>query len=119
MRFLANENIPMPSVRRLREAGHDVAAIVEDSPGIDDTDILARAASEQRYLLTFDRDYGELIYRLGLPSPPGIVYIRFAPATPTEAAEYLLTLLGQSSISLQGQFNVIERDSLRQRPLPS
>jgi hypothetical protein len=32
MRWLANENIPLASIRRLRAAGHDVAAIIEDAP---------------------------------------------------------------------------------------
>jgi hypothetical protein len=30
MRWLANENIPLASLRRLRVAGHDVAAIIEE-----------------------------------------------------------------------------------------
>ena len=119
MHILANENIPQASVRRLRQAGHDVAAIIEDSPGISDRDILARAAGEQRYVLTFDRDYGELIYRRGLPPPPGVIYFRFDPLTPTELAEHRLVLLEQPSLSFHGQFNVVERNALRQRPLPS
>ena len=119
MRFLANEHIPASTVQRLRESGHDVAAIGEDSPGIDDRAVLARAIAEQRYLLTCDRDYGELIYRLGLSASPGVLYIRFTPRTPTELAENLLELLKQSAVSLHGQFNVIDRDTLRQRPLPS
>lgn len=33
MKLLANENIPMGMVRRLRDMGHDVLAIVEATPG--------------------------------------------------------------------------------------
>lgn len=62
MRFLANENFPLPSVRLLRSAGHDVLSITEESPGISDDRILTRAVAEERIILTFDRDYGELIY---------------------------------------------------------
>ena len=69
MRFLANENFPLRSVNRLREAGYDIASITEDSPGVTDSEVLARAADEERIILTFDRDYGELIYRLRMPSP--------------------------------------------------
>lgn len=29
MRFLADENFPLASVKRLREAGHDVLAIIQ------------------------------------------------------------------------------------------
>ncbi|MHC5674837.1 DUF5615 family PIN-like protein [Nostoc sp.] len=77
MRFLANENFPLPSVRLLRQAGYDVASVTEDSPGIEDTEVLTRAANDQWVILTFDRDYGELIYRLKLPSPMGVIYLRF------------------------------------------
>ncbi|MBE9093543.1 DUF5615 family PIN-like protein [Tychonema sp. LEGE 07203] len=64
MRFLVNENFPLQSVRLLRQADLEVAS-VEDSPGIEDSEVLARAADEQRVILTFDRDYGELIRHNG------------------------------------------------------
>lgn len=118
MRFLANENVPLVSVRLLRTSGHDVAAIAEDSPGAKDSEVLARANREQRIVLTFDRDYGELIYRLGLPSPAGIVYFRFDPSTPDEPAEHLLRMLRLSDLSLDSKFTVAGRDQVRQRPLP-
>ncbi|GAB4526219.1 MAG: hypothetical protein Kow0063_00200 [Anaerolineae bacterium] len=118
MRFIANENFPLGSVRRLREVGHEVYAIIEDSPGAKDQEVLIRAAEEQCIVLTFDRDYGELIYRWRLSIPEGIVYFRFNPATPQEPAEYLLRLLAVSSLSLEGKFTVVERERVRQRPLP-
>ena len=62
MRFLANENFPLTSVRLLRQAGHDVVSITEETPGVADDHILARAVIEDRIILTFDRDYGELIF---------------------------------------------------------
>lgn len=42
-RLLANENLPAPSIRQLRAAGIEVAAIRKDSPGIDDASVLALA----------------------------------------------------------------------------
>jgi predicted nuclease of predicted toxin-antitoxin system len=63
MQLLANENFPLVSVQLLRQANYDVASITEDSPGIEDPEVLARAVDEQRIILTFDRDYGELIFR--------------------------------------------------------
>jgi predicted nuclease of predicted toxin-antitoxin system len=118
MRFLANENFPLPSVHRLRQAGHDVSAISEDSPGVKDGIVLARASQEQRIVLTFDRDYGELIYRLGLPAPAGVIYYRFDPRTPEEPAEQLLRLFSLPGVLLDQKFTVVERGQLRQRPLP-
>ena len=119
MRLLANENIPVPSIRLLRQAGYDITAIIEDSPGIPDTAVLARAADEKRIILTFDRDYGELIYRRGLRSPSGVIYLRFQPQAPTEPAELLLNLFQTDHIEFEQRFTVVERDQIRQRTLPN
>lgn len=118
MSFLANENVPLVSVHRLREAGHDVTAVAVEAPGSSDQAVLARAVAEGRVVLTFDRDYGELIYRRKLPTPAGVVYFRYAPCTPQEPAEHLLAILGNRAISLTGRFTVAERGQIRQRPLP-
>ncbi len=118
MRFLANENFPLVSVRLLQEAGHDVVAIINDAPGTKDPEVLARAFHEERIILTFDRDYGELIYRFGQTAPLGIVYFRFDPLSPEEPAEHLLQLLTVGGLSLEKRFTVTERGQVRQRPLP-
>jgi predicted nuclease of predicted toxin-antitoxin system len=118
MRFLANENFPLPTVRLLRQAGYDVTSITENSPGIEDAQVLTRATDEQRVILTFDRDYGELIYRLRLPSPVGVIYLRFRPHTPEEPAQLLLNLFQTERLQFERWFTVVERDQIRQRPLP-
>ena len=118
MRFLANENIPLASVSRLREAGHEVLAVIEDSPGAKDTEVLGRTTREKRIVLSFDSDYGELIYRVRRSVPRGVLFFRYNPSTPEEPAQHLLRLLMVSDLSLEGKFTVIERGHVRQRPLP-
>jgi predicted nuclease of predicted toxin-antitoxin system len=117
MQFLANENFPRASVYRLRAIGHNVASILEDTPGAKDQQVLARAATEKRIILTFDRDYSEMIYRLKLPVPTGVIYFRFNPVTPEEPADRLIELLATGNVPLSGMFSVIERGRLRQRQL--
>ena len=118
MQFLANENVPVVSIRRLRAAGYNVASVIEDSPGATDEAILWQAHTKRRIILTFDRDYGELIYRRRLPNPAGVAYFRFAPSTPEEMGEHLIELIEVGSIILDRKFTVIERGWVRQRPLP-
>jgi predicted nuclease of predicted toxin-antitoxin system len=118
MRFLADENFPLPSVRRLREADHDIAAIASEEPGIPDERVLFRAFRDDRIILTFDRDYGRLLYQSGFAPPAGVVYFRFVPYSLEEPAEYLLRLLGRPDFSVLGRLTVVERDRVRQRPLP-
>ena len=54
MRILANENFPADAVAALRAAGHDVAWVRTDAPGMHDEDVLHRAQTEARILVTFD-----------------------------------------------------------------
>ena len=75
-------------------------------------------ADEQRVILTFERNYGELIYRWRLRSPKGVIYLRFRPHTPEEPASILLNLLQTEGLQFQERFTVVERDQIRQRPLP-
>lgn len=117
MRFLANENFPLPSVRLLRRAGHDVVSITEESPGISDDRILARAVAEERIILTFDRDYGKLIYRIGLVAA-AVLLLRYEPRTPQEPAHHILRLLPIDKLDLTNRFTVADRERVRQRPLP-
>jgi predicted nuclease of predicted toxin-antitoxin system len=117
MLFLANENFPLKSVRLLRQDGHDVIAIIEDMPGAKDLAVLDRAHEENRILLTFDRDYGDLIFRRKLPAPQGVIYLRFVPSSPEEPAEWMRRLLSLPGSDLIGRFTVLERRRVRQRML--
>jgi predicted nuclease of predicted toxin-antitoxin system len=116
MKFLANENIPSASVVMLRKTGLDVVYVAEDCPGKCDADVLELARRERRIVITFDRDYGELVFRLKRPRPAGVIYLRFDPLWPTEPGEILAVVA--NSVLLEGRFTVIERNRLRQRPLP-
>jgi predicted nuclease of predicted toxin-antitoxin system len=116
--FLANENIPAYSVKLLRDVGFDVASIAESSRGIDDPTVLARAVREQSIIITFDRDYGELIFRSRLPPPLGVILFRLGSIEPEEPARILIELLNRKDFVVEGMFTVIERGSVRQRTLP-
>jgi predicted nuclease of predicted toxin-antitoxin system len=76
MRFLANENLPGDAVAALERAGHDIVWVRTAAPGSKDEAILAWAVRESRVLLTFDKDFGELAWRAGLPASSGIVLFR-------------------------------------------
>jgi predicted nuclease of predicted toxin-antitoxin system len=117
MRFLANENFPYPSIRLIRERGYEVISIGETQGGIADPQVLAFAVAEGLTILTFDRDYGELLFRYRITPPPAVVYFRNKGASPTDAAHLLFALLENPTIQLLGHFTVIDEQNVRQRPL--
>jgi len=117
MDFLANENFPLFSIKLLRDAGHNVASVIEETPGAKNLAVLKRACRENRIVLTFDRDYGELIYRHRSFIPGGVIYFRFDPSRPEEPARILSEILKEGKVSTLGKFTVIERDRIRQRTL--
>ena len=117
MRFLANENFPGQAVDALRARGHDVAWVRTDAPGSKDTEVLARAVAESRILLTFDKDFGELTFRAGLPAACGVVLFRISPNSPEHIAHVAITVL-ESRTDWAGHFAVIEESRLRLIPLP-
>jgi predicted nuclease of predicted toxin-antitoxin system len=114
-RFLLDENVPVASAQRLRQAGHDVAEV---APGEADAAVLSRARAEERLVVSFDRDFGFLVFRGAAPPPLGILYFRTEPASPEAPAEHLLSLLGTPGITVEGKLTVVERARIRQRPLP-
>ena len=75
-RFLANENAPREAVLAARGAGFDVAWMVELQPGASDEIVLWLAQREDRVLITFDKDFDELVFRRGRAGSPGIILLR-------------------------------------------
>ena len=118
MRFLANENFPLDAVEADRTIGHDLAWIRTDAPGSKDRDILKRAVSEQRILLTFDKDFGDLAFQHGLPATCGIVLFRLQASSSTALATLVATAL-ESRTDWAGQFSVVKAGRIRMRPLPT
>ena len=117
MKFLTNENLPLPSVYHLREMGHDVLSISEHFPGISDDKVLSLACDQKRTLITFDRDYGELIFLQKLPAPTALIFLRFIPTSPVEAANIVLELVNRGDIEINGYYWVVTRNLVRRRPL--
>jgi predicted nuclease of predicted toxin-antitoxin system len=117
MRILANENFPLDAVEAIRQLGHDVAWIHTDAPGSKDREVLARAMSDQRILLTFDKDFGDLAFQSGLPATCGIVLFRLRASSSAALAALVVTALGSRS-DWAGQFSVVEAGRIRMRPLP-
>lgn len=117
MRLCANENLPEDCILQLRKAGHDVLWIREAAPGSPDAAVLARAHAENRLLVTFDKDFGELIYKAGAKAAVGIILFRIPQPSASAVAAKVSAVLSSRS-DWAGHFSVVEEFTLRMRPLP-
>ena len=117
MRIIANENVAGTAIRRLRQNGHDVLSVRESMQGADDESILRRAETEQRLVVTHDKDFGELAYRYRLPVSCGIILFRLSGLDSSTDIHRMLDVI-ESRSDWTGGFSVVTDDRIRMRPLP-
>jgi predicted nuclease of predicted toxin-antitoxin system len=94
-RFLANENVPVEVVEAARQGGLDIKWIKEFSPVVDDDIVLALAHTEDRVLIMFDKDFGEIAFRQGKTSVPGVILLRPRLRDPDYLARFAMAVLTQ------------------------
>ena len=80
LKLLADENVHAVVIARLRGKGYEVEAISETAPGLPDHAILARDDIGELALITYDRDFGDLIFNRQHPAPAILIYSRLGRA---------------------------------------
>ena len=121
MRLLADESLNKLEVEVLRSSGYDLVWIEEETPGISDQEVLSRATSEERILLTSDKDFGDLVFRDKLRAPFGIILFRIhlKNRSPLEIAQIIVNALESHSDWAEYFFVVHDENDIRRRPLPN
>jgi predicted nuclease of predicted toxin-antitoxin system len=76
LRFLLDQSADARLIAFLIALGHDAKRVGRDYPaGLPDRDVLDIAVEENRILVADDRDFGELVVRLGRPHA-GVILLR-------------------------------------------
>jgi predicted nuclease of predicted toxin-antitoxin system len=115
MNFLADESVDGQIVERLRQEGHDVLYVAEMEPGITDDQVLEKANENQALLMTIDKDFGELVFRLGRLHH-GVVLVRLGGLSSERKAEIVAIAVSRYAESLDNSFSVISPGRIRIRP---
>jgi predicted nuclease of predicted toxin-antitoxin system len=103
--------VPLIVERSLIDVGHDVVAVQNTMPGARDESVLKMAVQEDRILLTFDRDFGELIFRTVARPAPTTVYMRGRMAPQVFAARIVQAMEHVEP----GYFLVVNAKNIRKR----
>jgi sugar phosphate isomerase/epimerase/predicted nuclease of predicted toxin-antitoxin system len=117
VKLLANENIARDVIERLRAEGHDVLWVRESFAGATDDDVLARASSEGRLLITFDKDFGSLVFSKGQSASNGVILFRIEMPSPAVAASKVAAAI-KSRNDWTGYFSVVDETKIRMVKLP-
>lgn len=118
MKILADESVDFGIVKNLRNNGLNVISVLEDNPGITDASVLEKAVKNDLLLLTEDKDFGELTYRLRLPHA-GILLIRLTDVPRQKRIEMVFEILQKHAEKLSNNFSVLTSKNLRIRTNPS
>ena len=111
MELLADEGFDYQVVKQLRTKGYSISSILETSPGITDEEVLAKANELAAVLLTEDKDFGELTYRLRLPNQ-GIVLLRMNGCPMDQKLARMLQLFTQYDSKLSSSFCVVTESKI-------
>ena len=115
IKLLADENIPKKTTEVLKQREVDVISVVDSSPGLSDRAVIELANKENRVIVTFDKDFGELIFRERL-EVEGLILLRLAPSSPEQIAERIVHILTRK-ITIKNKISVVSEDRIRVTPL--
>ena len=115
MKILVNENFPKTSVLFLQASGYDVKSIGINDAGISDNEVMEFAIAENRLIVTFDSDYGELIFKHGYKPSAGVIYLRIMEYTPEYPGRLIHSILSTSKLDFTRKISVIDQNGIRQR----
>lgn len=114
MKFLVDECTGMSVATYLRDEGHDVKAVAEVAPQANDVEIIALALSEDRIIVTNDKDFGELVYRSGWEHC-GIVLLRLRDERAENKIRVIKVVLNRVGERLQNHYVVATEAGIRVR----
>ncbi|MGO9258799.1 MAG: DUF5615 family PIN-like protein [Bryobacteraceae bacterium] len=119
MRFLADMGVSITTVQALRAAAHDAVHLREEGLiRLPDPDIVAKAAQEQRVVLTFDLDFGDIL-AVARTEAPSVIIFRLRNQTPAAVTPRLFRVIGDCESELaSGAIIIVEDQGYRVRRLP-
>lgn len=112
MQFLVDESVGKKFSDILKNFKKDVLFVGESIPEVADENVLAFANEENRILITADKDFGELIFKLG-KSSAGIILFRTSITDPKKRFEMVKNALDKA----EGKFIVVKEGQIKVRNL--
>ena len=114
--IVADESVDARIVRVLRQKGYRIYSVAEETPGITDDDVVSLATLKSAYILTEDKDFGDiLVYNNTSNHSTGSMLIRIFDKTISATTELVSQTFELHSAQLLGNFAVLTSKKLRIR----
>ena len=113
-KFLIDESSGRKLFLFLLDKGFDVKFVGDIIPRASDLDVLELAEKEKRILITNDKDFGELIFRLGRPSS-GVILLRLKRDFSYKRQSYVSYIIDNLSGKIINNFIVVTEGKIRIR----
>ncbi len=115
IKLLADEHFPLDSTRFLQKTGYDIKAVILEMPAASDPEIIALATEEGRIIVTYDSDYGELIFKYHARPPKGVIYLRNVDEDERSPGEIVHAILSMEGFDTTNRLTVVSGNVWRQR----
>jgi predicted nuclease of predicted toxin-antitoxin system len=112
MDLVADESVDFGIITELRGKNFSVFSISEEKPGIPDQTVLEIAHTRESLLITEDKDFGELAYRLKYKHY-GILLIRLSEMPRKERIQIVTNTIELHLSKMGNSFSVITQRGLR------
>jgi predicted nuclease of predicted toxin-antitoxin system len=113
MKFLLDQSTDSRLLSYLTQLGHDATQIRRTYPhSIPGPEVLSLAYQEKRILITDDRDFGELVFRLQQPHA-GVIFLRLGTYAPLSLKIERLSFVLTNYADQLDEFLVVKKDTAR------
>ncbi len=112
--IVADESVDYPIISRLRDSGVAVFSILDNAHSIPDEQVLQIAVAQNALLLTEDKDFGELVFRLKMEHR-GVLLLRLDMFDTKAKANFVVPIILDRYEELLANFSVLDNQQLRIR----
>lgn len=112
MKFFVDECVGPSVAQWLKQNNFNAISVYDDLPGISDNEVLDKALSEDRILITNDKDFGEMIFK-SRRQHCGVILLRLSNEKQSNKIMVLENLLKDHAQDLFGNFVVVTEQSVR------
>ena len=112
LKFLVDVGVGKGIEKYLLEEGYDTKPVRDIDPRMEDEEIIRTAISENRMVITMDKDFGELVYHSSMKHS-GVLLLRLEDATGSEKLQVVKHIMKKYSGRIKNCFCVFQNDKFR------